>query len=119
MASIIRSTLVHCSSGRAEPRGAAAPWHHMRMSRRARLDPTEVALILALLAVLAIAALVLWPAAKRDLLALVGAAGAPAVPAAQANEANEGAWRTGPELPTPRTEVAAAVVGGTIYVLGG
>src|SRR5207248_1590793 len=31
----------------------------------------------------------------------------------------EGAWREGPPLPTERSEVAAAVVDGTIYVLGG
>ena len=31
----------------------------------------------------------------------------------------EGAWRSGPEIPTPRSEVAAATAEGTIYVLGG
>ena len=30
-----------------------------------------------------------------------------------------GGWRSGPEIPTPRSEVAAATVGDTIYVLGG
>ena len=30
-----------------------------------------------------------------------------------------GGWRTGPEIPTPRSEVAAATLGDTIYVLGG
>ena len=30
-----------------------------------------------------------------------------------------GTWRGGPEIPTPRSEVAAATAGGVIYVLGG
>src|ERR671910_728372 len=30
-----------------------------------------------------------------------------------------GGWRAGPEIPTPRSEIAAATVGDTIYVLGG
>ena len=30
-----------------------------------------------------------------------------------------GNWRAGPDIPTPRSEVAAATVGGIIYVLGG
>src|SRR3954470_13044230 len=111
-----------------------------QVPKRPKLDPTEVALFLAMCAVLAIAG----AAIIRAMVTNTVPRGAPAgvVPAARsaaggtdpgAEEAGSGVqiagvrtqtavagtWQEGPPLPTERSEVAAAVVDGTIYVLGG
>ena len=65
-------------------------------------------------AILAIAsAAVLWPALAPRLLTRAGA------PSASAPRAAHGGWRPGPSIPTERSEVAAAVVEETVYVIGG
>ena len=91
-----------------------------------RLEPTEVALFLAMCAVLTIAGAVIVRAmatgtVPRGAPAEPGATHAPAaqVAGARVQNAAAGAWRQGPALPTERSEVSAAVVDGTIYVLGG
>src|SRR5438093_3464124 len=97
--------------------------------RRPKLDPTEVALFLAMCAVLTIAGAVIIRAMLTGTVPR-GAPG-PGSPAAQpsgpgvsvagvrAEAPIAGLWQTGPALSVERSEVSAAVVGGTIYVLGG
>src|SRR5438067_10602279 len=96
--------------------------------KRAKLDPAEVALFLAMCAVLAIAGAVIIRAmatgtvprgAPSGIQAAArppegGAGPAVEVAGVRAQQAVEGAWREGPPLPTERSEVAATVVDGAI-----
>jgi N-acetylneuraminic acid mutarotase len=109
----------------------------MEKRTRPRPDATQVALFLAMCAVLTIAGCVLVQGIVTGTVPGAGATATPgpgrtqgapmggrapgvAVRLVSGDEAVlEGAWRPGPSLPTERSEVAAAVAGGTVYVLGG
>src|SRR5690348_7573340 len=94
-----------------------------------RLDPTEVALFLAMCAVLIIAGAVIVRAMLTGTVPRSGSTSAPAsvrapsaavaVAGVRVQGESLGAWHAGPALPTERSEVSATTVDGTIYVLGG